>query len=228
MHVAMLAGLVAMVTSSGAQTAASAETGSGAAGAEVRFRYENAQLQPSEFEMVLHEDGSGHFRSTAGPVVVKDSGGIDAGGLDQDIRVTDPLLASIFSTARARKFFAVPCESKDKVAYRGKKTISYTGSDGQGSCAFNWSKDNQIQKLSDALEAVANTLEYGRRLTVEHQHNRLALDAEMGYLAESVKSAQAMELGNIGPVLQSIADDESVMQRARQRARALMAGEKIR
>jgi hypothetical protein len=223
--------LAAMVVTSpvfGQGASAGEAPSASSSGAQIRFEFENAQLQPSRFDMVIHEDGSGHFQSVTGPISVKDSGGIEAGPLNRDIAIQEPLLSTLFATAHARKNFAVECEAKAKVAYRGNKILSYQGPDGHGTCTFNWSKDNQIQKLADQLESVAMTLEYGRRLEVEHQHNRLGLDAELEFLADAVKDGQALEIENIAPTLQSIVDDETVMNRARQRAKVMLSGAKSR
>ena len=35
-------------------------------GAQVGFRYENAQLQPAKYSFVIHEDGSGNYHSEPG------------------------------------------------------------------------------------------------------------------------------------------------------------------
>ncbi|HTY85645.1 MAG TPA: hypothetical protein VMB19_15600, partial [Silvibacterium sp.] len=63
------------------------------------------------------------------------------------------------------------------------------------------------------------------RLAIEHLHSRLALDSELENLQAAVKDHRALEIENIAPVLQSIADDEAVMNRARNRARSLLSTE---
>ena len=100
--------------------------------------------------------------------------------------------------------------------------LQYSGPDGNGSCTFNWSRDQQIMKVADDLIAVAFTLEEGRRLTVEHEHNRLGLDAELAELQEAVKGGRAQQIQNIASQLEAIASDEKVMERARLRARQLL------
>ena len=48
---------------------------------------------------------------------------------------------------------------------------------------------------------LASTLEEGRRLTVQHEHARLVLDAELETLTTLVHDGQATEVQNIAPIL---------------------------
>jgi hypothetical protein len=191
--------------------------------ARIRFIFENPKLQPARYVIDINEDGSGHFRSVPGDASAPDAEGIAPQPVETDIRIDEPLRSSLFKTARSHNFFNVACEStKVKVAFTGKKAFQYTGPDGEGSCTFNWSRDQQVMKLSDDLIAVAFTLEEGRRLTVEHEHNRLSLDAELEELADAARSGRAQQIQNIAPQLETIAADEKVMARARSRARQLL------
>jgi hypothetical protein len=193
--------------------------------AHIRFIFENPKLQPSTYVIDINEDGTGHFQSKAGTAAVSDTEGITAQPLDTDIKIEDPLLGMLFKTARSHNYFDVACEStKSKVAFTGKKALIYTGPDGDGSCTFNWSRDQQIMKLADDLIATAYTLQVGQRLTLEHEHNRLGLDSELESLQEAVKEGHAQQVQNISAQLQAIASDDSVMERARNRARQLLNG----
>ena len=81
------------------------------------------------------------------------------------------------------------------------KQLSYQGPDGNGSCTYNWSKSGAIEKLTTIFESIAFTLEEGRRLAIEHKHDRLALDQELGVLLDAVKDGRALEVQCIQPVL---------------------------
>jgi hypothetical protein len=201
-----------------------AATPAPSASAEIKFSFENAQLDPSSYVIVIHEDGSGHYSSTPG---LSSGAGDDVAPSphDRDIQIQDPLRASFFAVARSHHFFDIACEAKGlHVAFTGKKLLAYTGADGKGGCTYNWSRDTQINQLGNQMISIAATLEAGRRLTIEHEHSRLSLDAELENLDDAVKAHRALAVENIAPVLQSIADDENVLNRARQRARALLAG----
>lgn len=194
--------------------------------AHIRFIFENPQLQPASYVLDINEDGTGHFQSKPGSATFADSEAIAPQPVTADIKIDEPLRSALFKTARSHNYFNVACEStKSKVAFTGKKAFQYTGPDGSGSCTFNWSRDQQLMKITDDLIAVAFTLEEGRRLAVEHEHDRLGLDAELEQLQDAVKTGRAQQIENIAPQLQAIAADESVMLRARQRARQLLDSE---
>jgi hypothetical protein len=193
-------------------------------GAEIKFSFENAQLDPSSYVIVVHEDGSGHYSSTPG---LSSGAGDDVAPSphDRDIQIHDPLLAGFFAAARSHHFFDIACEATGlHVAFTGKKLLAYTGPDGKGGCTYNWSRDPQINQVGNQMMSIAATIEAGRRLAIEHEHSRLSLDAELENLDDAIKAHRALAVENIAPVLQSIADDENVMNRARLRARALLAG----
>jgi hypothetical protein len=201
------------------------------ASATISFQFENAQLQPASYSLEIHEDGSGHYKSAPG--VPTPGAGVDAGpadyitpqALNREIKVSEPLRSQLFAAARSHHFFAMECEAtKLHVAFTGKKTLTYSGTDGRGSCTYNYSKDDQLNRLAEQMEAIAFTLEEGQRMALQHEHSRLALDAELETLQDAAKSGRALEIENIAPQLQSIAEDEEVLLRARRRARMLLGG----
>ncbi len=200
--------------------------GPASASPEIRFSFEHAQLDPAEYTLVVHEDGYGHYQSTPGPVSTSGSDGFASTPQQREMVIRDPLLASLFRIARSHHFFAMECEAPDShVAFTGKKTVAYTGSDGHGECTYNWSRDPQLNQFADDLMAIAYTLYEGNRLAIMHAHSRLGLDAELENLQSAVKDHRALEIANIAPELQAIAADPAVMNRARNRARALLSGD---
>ena len=193
---------------------------------EIRFSFEHPQLDPSAYTLVVHEDGSGHYRSTPGPNSGAGLDGYGSAPAERDIIIRDPLLVTLFQTARSHRFFAMECEATDThIAFTGKKTVAYAGSDGSGQCTYNWSRDKELNQLADNLMAVAYTLYEGSRLALEHTHSRLSLDSELQNLQDAVKDRRALEIENIAPVLEAIVSDPAVMNRARNRARSLLNGE---
>jgi hypothetical protein len=199
--------------------------------AKIVFRFENPQLQPASYSIEIREDGSGRYKSMPAsptPDTTVPSGPADditSQPADREIRVGEALRSQLFAAAHSHHFFDFACEApKSHVAFTGKKTLTYTGPNGQGSCTYNYSRDDQLNRITDELEAVAFTLEEGQRLALQQQHSPLALDAELETLEEASKGGRALEIGNIAPQLQSIVNDESVMQRARKRAKGLLDG----
>jgi hypothetical protein len=70
---------------------------------------------------------------------------------------------------------------------------------------------------------VAGTIVEGARLEALLQHDPLGLDRETEYLVEAAGDGRAQQIGAIRGILQRLAEDESVMERVRRRARVLLA-----
>jgi len=188
--------------------------------AHIQFTVENPQLEPARYSLEIYENGAGRYTAT----YTAANGDSAALPVDRAIRVHDPLLSHLFETARAHHFFAEECQAPHShVAFTGKKTLAYTGPDGAGICIFNYARDNAINQAANNLMSVAYTLAVGAQLQREHRYDRLSLDAELGALQDMVRDGQALEVENIAPELESIANDDDVMNRARERARALLA-----
>jgi hypothetical protein len=189
--------------------------------AQIRFTYENPRLQPPKYVLTVQEDGSGNFQSDGGGP--NDGQNMPAGPQDRPIHLSKALRESMFATARKNKLFAISCDDGGKnIAYQGTKTLEYEGSEGKGNCTYNWSKNGQIEKLTDQFEAIAVTLDEGNKLQRQYEHGRLSLDAEMEFLSQMVLDGRAIEVQNIAPILQTLAGDEAVLQRVQRRARSLL------
>jgi hypothetical protein len=188
----------------------------------IQVDFSNPGLSPSQWTMTLHPDGTGHFRSQMGKPPDGQQVRMDTPGIDRDIQVSAGFAAQVFDQARRHKWFNVPCDSHLKVAFQGWKTFTYTGPQGQGSCTFNYSKDKDIEALGDSMNAVAQTIVEGARLEMLLQHDRLGLDAEMEFLAETAADGRAQQIGVIREILERLAQDDEVLDRVRKRAKALL------
>jgi hypothetical protein len=143
--------------------------------------------------------------------------------IDRPINLTSGTTAKIFKAARAANHFNIECASKAKnIADTGKKTLSYTGADGSGSCTYNYSENKNIDTLTNTFLAIAYTMDEGRRLEFLHRYDRLGLDAEMISFSQELEAGRALELGTISPTLAVIADDTAVIQRVRLRAQKML------
>lgn len=190
--------------------------------AVVQVEYTNAKLVPAHWVLKLNADGSGWFDAEGGEPPSDAKGQILAGPVHRAVQLTPEFTERVFATARAKKFFAVACDSHMKVAFQGIKRLSYEGPEGSGNCEYNYSKDKDIQALGDAMLNVQSTLMYGARLEKLLQHDRLGLDREMENLAAAVHDGNALEVGTIRETLTRIADDQLVLERARKKARMLL------
>ncbi|HEX4006723.1 MAG TPA: hypothetical protein VHX60_11150 [Acidobacteriaceae bacterium] len=192
--------------------------------ARIVFTFAHPLLQPASYSITIDESGSGHFASQPGSAATDPSDSVLPAPVDRSIRLDATLRATLFAYARSHAFFNDRCDrGKSGLAFTGNRTLTYSGPDGHGTCAFVWTANPTLQSLVDQLGAVAFTLEIGRRLDVEEQHDRLALDSELASLQDAVKDRRAGDLPNIAHQLQAIANDPNVMDRARKRAQSLLA-----
>lgn len=190
---------------------------------EFQIDFTNSNLVPSHWVLRVHPDGSGHFDSDGGSDAAQQTGHMTVSEVHRDVQLSPALASQIFLVARSRKFFNVGCESHMKVAFQGAKRLSYTGPDGSGNCTFNYSKDKEIEDLGSALMGVEYTIITGARLEMLLAHDRLGLDQELESFTESLHNGNAADPGVIRDTLMRIANDDQVMDRARKRARALLA-----
>jgi hypothetical protein len=208
-----------------AQTAEPATAASPSPSAEVSFQFDRTGLPVPRFTLRIHENGTGTYQADQAeiPATQTSMRGQAAQHVDRPINLTPGIVAKIFKAARALNHFNAECASKAKnIADTGTKTVRYTGSDGSGSCVYNYSENKTVGTLTDIFLGVASTLDEGRKLEFLHRYDRLGLDAEMNSFADEVKEGRALELGTISPTLAAIADDTAVIQRVRLRAAKML------
>jgi hypothetical protein len=190
---------------------------------DFRVDFSNPGLNPSQWTLEFHPDGSGHFRSVRGSATSQNPKLIEAPVIDRDVQLSAKFSERAFQVAHRHKFFNVGCESHLKVAFQGTKKLSYSGPDGDGSCEYNYSRDAEIQALGDSLVAVATTIIEGARLETLLQHDPLGLDQEIQNVQEAAGDGRAQEICSIRDILGRLAEDPAVMERVRKRAKALLA-----
>lgn len=188
----------------------------------VQIDFSNPELSPPQWTLVLHADGSGHFRSQMGSTPKASLKEIEAPNVDRDIQLSKEFAGRVFAAAQSHKWFDLPCESHLKVAFEGWKTFTYEGPLGRGSCTFNYSRDKELQSLGESMQAVSETILEGARLELLLQHDRLGLDQEMEFLTEAVQDGRAQQVCAIRDILERLAQDDDVLERVRKRARALL------
>jgi hypothetical protein len=193
--------------------------------AEVSFQFERPGLPVPHFNFLLHEDGTGSYQAEQAERSATNTStrGEEAQHIDRAVLLSPATSAMIFRVARELNYFNVECASKAKnIADTGKKTLNYSGTDGHGSCVYNYSQNKDVDRLGQTFIAVAYTLDEGRRLEFLHRYDRLGLDAEIAVFAQEVEAGRALELGTISQTLAAIANDEAVMQRVRSRAAKML------
>ena len=194
---------------------------------EVSFQFERIGLPVPKFTLVVREDGTGTYQAQLAAVSGGASGAQASSSgapISRPIRISSPTTETIFKTARTLDRFNMECASKAKnIADTGKKTLSYKGADGQGSCLYNYSENKGVTQLTELFQAIAFTMEEGRKLEFLHRFDRLGLYSEIDVLNREINEKRAVEVGNIAPALQAIIADEDLMQKVRERAAKLLA-----
>jgi hypothetical protein len=197
---------------------------------EVSFDFTRPGLPVPHFLLRVHEDGSATYQAEDAPVSTARYGNYQptsapavGAKVDRPLTISSATTATIFKSARDLNHFNLDCETKIKnIANTGKKTFTYSGPDGNGTCTFNYSDNKAVMQLTDTFQAIAYTLDEGRKLEHLHRFDRLGLDAEMEVFTHEYEEKRALELASIAPTLTSLVRDEALMDRVRKRASHLL------
>ncbi|HWZ51497.1 MAG TPA: hypothetical protein VNW54_08530 [Granulicella sp.] len=194
--------------------------------ARVTLRFEQPGALVSRYTLAVDEDGKGSYAVDQSLQPAGAEGGSSVTSsqhVEQRMVLTRATTVRIFQLARSLNRFNIPCTALTKdVANIGKKTLSYTGPGGDGSCAYMYSGNKNIMALTGLLQAIANTLDLGRKMEFDHRFDRLGLDEDMSTLTAAVAEGSAAELGTISRTLRSIAQDDELLERVRGRAASLL------
>ncbi len=177
-----------------------------------------AQVTPY-FRVVVHGDGSGSV--TTSREMVPDASAVTPIQVSSETRArlfaVEPVLVSEAAGSKG-------CETgSKKLAQTGRKTLTLRREGKVLTCTFNYSDDKRMQEAVNAFDAIEVTIEEGPKLVRLRRFDRLGLDAEVSSFLDAVKSGRAIELGNIAPVLRTLAGDGELMERVRNRATDLLA-----
>ena len=182
---------------------------------EVTFERDWPAQATPYYRVTVHGDGSG-------TVAMSRDGPGEAGGVTE-IHV---------SIATRDKLFAVEpvlvgskgCETgPKKLAQTGKKTLTLRRDGKMLTCTFNYSDDKRMQEAVNDFGAIEVTVEEAPKLAHLRRYDRLGLDAEISSFLDAVKAGRAIELGNLAPMLRTLAGDGELMERVRNRAADLLA-----
>jgi hypothetical protein len=185
-------------------------------GQEISFHFESPLAPVPDYTIAVKADGTGKY--WAG-VLPGDEGA--ASKRVAALTITAPTLAKIF----AAKEFIVPdkCETHLKnIAHTGKKTFTFRDNGRETVCVFNFSDDDRINAVAAVFQEIAYTLQEGDKLKHDHRFDHLGLDADLDALLAAAKDGNAIEVQNIAPVLQSIAEDDEIMSPSRRKAKSLL------
>lgn len=210
-----------------AESVAAAASDVPASTARVTFQFEQAAALVPRFTLAIDEGGKVVYTAEQAlqPGAPRE-GNIPTPStqhVEQRAMLSSATTARIFQLARSADRFHIPCASLVKnIADMGKKTLSYAGAEGDGSCVYNFSQNKSVAALTDLLQGLVLTLDTGRKLEFDHRFDRLGLDQDTEMLTAAAADGRAVEVGMIARTLRSIAEDSEVLQRARARATTLL------
>lgn len=193
-------------------------------GSYVTFKFDWDQGRPwIKYSISVDDAGNAHFQGIGNAI---DSG--DGDGHSQDFTMSDANRQKIFDLAKKADYFQGNFETKQKnIAHTGQKTLEYHGRQGgehpgTTSAIYNYSPDSSITELTRIFQAIATTIDFGRKLTFDYRFNKLGIDARLHSLQDMQASHYVEELQAIEPILQKIAADPNMMHINRVAARQIL------
>ena len=186
----------------------------------VTFHFDWNQGVPWQtYSITVQSDGSTHFQGTPAP----DGPNSDTDLFQQDFTMSEANRSKIFDLAKKLNYFQGDFDSHLKrIAQTGSKTLEYKSVTAHGSATYNWSQNADVQELTRLFLAIANTLDYGRKLTFQYRFDKLGMDTRLKELEDLRANHYAEELKAIAPILRKIADDPNMMHISRQTAQQLL------
>lgn len=130
----------------------------------------------------------------------------------------------LFRDAREANYFNGDfAYKKHAVASTGKKTLTYSDPVRHFSTTYDYSDNKAIQEITNLFSGISNTIEHGRKLVFLRRFDKLGLEDELKAMEDAAESHNLAELQIIRPTLESIAQDSTILNIARQRAKRLAA-----
>ncbi len=188
--------------------------------ATVTFTLDFPGANPSHYEIGIGSDGSGSYRSN--------------GQLEQQAEPADPeplrfelsdrVRRQIFELAQKAHYFTGKIDSGRKnIANTGVKTLAYNEAQRNTQATYIYSSVGPVQQLTEVLQGLSATLEFGRRIKYFLKYEKLALDADLKRMEELQKERNLGDVQAIAAVLNEVAADQSIMNVTRARARRVLA-----
>ena len=130
----------------------------------------------------------------------------------------------IFNLAQQVRYFNGNFDfTAHRIANTGKKTLTYADETRHFQTVYNHSENKAIQELTSLFQGISSTVEFGRKLQFKHKYDKLGLEADLKAMEDAQANHNLAELQIIAPILKDIAEDASVLNIARARARRLLA-----
>jgi hypothetical protein len=197
----------------------SAQVQSASDEAAVTFTFDFPGSDPDHYVITVKFDGQASYVST-GKLSQDAEGGQN---FQKEFSVTEATRIRIFDLAKRAHYFQGDLDSRKKnLASTGVKILAYTDSHGTRQGTYNYSMIPAVQDLTQVFQGISATMEYAHRLDYYHRYQKLALDEETKRLEQNAKDSNLMEIQALKPVLQQIADDNTVINVVRARVQRIM------
>jgi hypothetical protein len=128
---------------------------------------------------------------------------------------------AVFDLADKLDHFKHPLESPLKVAFMGTKTFRWEAGAGKSEVKFNYSEDLSAQALLDWFERMAESAQRRIALETAAKYDRLGVDQALRELWIAMEHKRVVGLEQYLPMLDRIANNESYMHTAREKAAAM-------
>ena len=182
-----------------------------------------AQVTPQEFMVRTQADGPSSYLSR-NPLKQVQPGEEKEPDYTINFTMSARDAGRIFQWAQQANYFNGDFQYKaHAVANTGKKTLTYADESRHFQTIYNHSENKAVQQLTALFQGISSTIEFGRKLQFKHKYDKLGLEDELKAMEDAADSHNLAEIQIIAPTLQSIANDESVLNIARRRAKHLLA-----
>jgi hypothetical protein len=187
--------------------------------AVITFTIDFPSSQPEHYSIRVQSDGVARYQSSGR--FSPDSDETDS--FDLDFTVGADTRQKIFELAAKAGYFQKDVDSNHKnLAFTGKKTLAYKDEQRSGESTYNYSPKPAVQDLTNLMQSLSATLEFGHRLQYDRHYQKLALDQEFKRMEELSRSSELIEVAAIQPILDQIIADRSVINVTRARAQRLL------
>ncbi len=136
--------------------------------------------------------------------------------------MSQPTRSRIFQIAGALNHFPGNFETRAKIAQTGKKTLTFRQGDKENKTTLNFSDNPQMNELISMFQKMSTTFEIAQKLDYDMRFDKLGLDRDLKSLVQLDKDRQLAELQVIASTLERIANDPSLMNIAREKAKQLL------
>jgi len=185
----------------------------------ITFIFDFPGSEPDHYVISIFADGHATYDSH-----IKANDESEDDSFHFDFAISPSNRTRIFDLAKRAHYFEGEVDSKKRgVASTGVKTLKYTDTERNTQATYNYSRIPAVQELTDFLQRLSTTLEFGRRLEYDHRYQKLALDDELKRMEEMSKQNSLEGLSAVSPILEKIAADPSVVNPGRVRAQRLIA-----